>query len=248
MGSDCLAADGPVPQPSFGMSSSQQAGPTCVPTDQSPNWRSPPVRCVTPSGVRGRRTCPASTARRRATSSLSMPGWPSPARIGRNLLGDRAYADLITNLGAGSSLIFVGATGLVLLQGDRVPADRRVRAGADRAGQPDLRAVFRSAPHHREDGGTRRPGVPRNRPVRAARRQRFRSRIALAPRTAGDPRHSRSRYRLRGLQPAVRSAGPLPPGGSAGDGANRPGQRRLARGLVEPARRYRGARPRSSAR
>jgi NosR/NirI family transcriptional regulator, nitrous oxide reductase regulator len=44
-------------------------------------------------------------------------GLASPARIGRNLLGDRAYADLVTNLGAGSSLIFVGATGLYSFKG-----------------------------------------------------------------------------------------------------------------------------------
>ena len=44
-------------------------------------------------------------------------GLASPARIGRNLLGDRAYADLITNLGAGNSLIFVGATGLYSFKG-----------------------------------------------------------------------------------------------------------------------------------
>jgi NosR/NirI family nitrous oxide reductase transcriptional regulator len=44
-------------------------------------------------------------------------GLASPARIGRNLLGDRAYADLITNLGAGSSLIFVGAAGLYSFKG-----------------------------------------------------------------------------------------------------------------------------------
>ena len=44
-------------------------------------------------------------------------GLASPARIGRNLLGDRAYADLITDLGAGSSVIFVGATGLYSFKG-----------------------------------------------------------------------------------------------------------------------------------
>ena len=44
-------------------------------------------------------------------------GLASPARIGRNLLGDRAYADLITNLGTGRSLIFVGATGLYSFKG-----------------------------------------------------------------------------------------------------------------------------------
>ncbi len=44
-------------------------------------------------------------------------GLASPARIGRNLLGDRTYADLITNFGAGNSLIFVGATGLYSFKG-----------------------------------------------------------------------------------------------------------------------------------
>jgi NosR/NirI family nitrous oxide reductase transcriptional regulator len=44
-------------------------------------------------------------------------GLATPARIGRNLLGDRPYADLVTNLGVGNSLIFVGATGLYSFKG-----------------------------------------------------------------------------------------------------------------------------------
>lgn len=40
-----------------------------------------------------------------------------PARIGRNLLGDRAYADLISGLDAASAVIFVGAEGLYSFKG-----------------------------------------------------------------------------------------------------------------------------------
>jgi NosR/NirI family nitrous oxide reductase transcriptional regulator len=44
-------------------------------------------------------------------------GLATPARIGRNLLGDRAYADLMTSLGTGNPVIFVGATGLYSFKG-----------------------------------------------------------------------------------------------------------------------------------
>lgn len=44
-------------------------------------------------------------------------GLVTPAHIGRNLLGDRLYTDLVTNTGAGSAAIFIGATGLFSVKG-----------------------------------------------------------------------------------------------------------------------------------
>ncbi|WP_431858211.1 4Fe-4S binding protein [Azospirillum sp.] len=84
-----------------------------------------------------------------------------PARIGRNLLGDRAYTELIGGLAPGESALFVGGSGLYSFKGtewrraglfDRVQVVQGTRTFrlAARQHRPVDRVVLAGAPEFRE--------------------------------------------------------------------------------------------------